>query len=256
MRQCPPLSASRFGFAEVDQIPPWIIQTMGANGGIMLGAFAHDRLIGFSLSVPARRLGRTALYTWGLAVDAAWESRGVGTSLKLAQRTAALDSGYDTIYSTTPSIASDNLYVFLTKLGACLTALHPEIYAATSHPQHPPNFPDEVEIEWRLGDYPPKHQPVQGATVLTHTHRSDDGIRTLHADHPSLPETFSDEAYLIELPWDRHTLWQHDQRAVTDWSRLIRDLYPALLAAGYVGTLVVRDRAQSRSFVQFQPASS
>jgi predicted GNAT superfamily acetyltransferase len=254
MRLCPPLSARRFGFGEVDQIAPWVIQTIDIYGGFALGAFVGDKLIGYHVSFPAHRRGQQAIMSLQLAVATAYESRGVGMALRLEQRAAARAAGYDVMYGLTTSVASRTLYLYLTKLGGRVIGLHPDLYVPSVSPESPSKFTDVVEIEYRLNDDITTRTTASGAQTLTRTHQPGGGIRKLHPTSPPAPATLSEAAYLVELPWDRDALWQRDKAAASTWSLLVRDLYGALLASGYVGTHVVRIEEQ-RSFVQFERTS-
>ena len=60
------LLATSLGFGPRDALPPWLVQTAAASGGIALGAFREAALIGFSVAIPAEP---DALFSCGLAVD-------------------------------------------------------------------------------------------------------------------------------------------------------------------------------------------
>src|SRR4051794_34833124 len=84
------LLARALDFADRDAVAPWLVQTATGCGGVALGAFAGERLVGFSFALLATG---SDLFSCGLAVDPAWRGRGVGRALKLAQRERARASG-------------------------------------------------------------------------------------------------------------------------------------------------------------------
>jgi predicted GNAT superfamily acetyltransferase len=250
-RQCLFLSAQRFGFAELDQTPPWLIDTMVQYGGFALGAFCGESLIGYSMSFPGFILGQSFLFSCALAVDHGFESLGVGMALKLAQRELALDAGYDLIRWTTTSLSSGPLHLYLSKLGCRITRFHADMFRYTIHP----DFPDEVEIEWSLNSFPPPPREYpSGATILTSSEPAQDGVRRLVAADVPRDQLSTTGTYLVEIPWDREALLCADADAAAAWSRYVRTVMRTLLDYGYVGTQVWPQRTERRSFVQFERA--
>jgi predicted GNAT superfamily acetyltransferase len=138
------LLARALEFAERDAVAPWLVQTAAGCGGLALGAFAGERLIGFSFALPA---AGGELFSCGLAVDPAWRGRGVGRALKLAQRERALAHGCTRIRWTADPLSAPALGLYLSGLGARLVAYEPELYAAV---RPAPVAPDDVVIDWPL----------------------------------------------------------------------------------------------------------
>jgi predicted GNAT superfamily acetyltransferase len=143
------LVAASLGFPPRDALPPWLIQTSAASGGIALGAFCGASLVGFSAAVPAEP---DALFCCGLAVVPALRGKGVGRRLKLAERQRALASGRTVIRWTAEPLSASALALYLSGLGARLVGYGPELYADV----RPSNVSqDDVMIEWRLQGAPP-----------------------------------------------------------------------------------------------------
>jgi predicted GNAT superfamily acetyltransferase len=142
------LLAAALGLAPRDAVPPWLVQTAVASGGIALGAFSGDALVGFSVAIPAEP---GALFSCGLAVDTACRGQGIGKRLKLAQRRRALDCGRTTIRWTADPLSASALALYLSGLGARIVDYGPGMYAQV-RPSPVPS--DDVTIEWRLEDAP------------------------------------------------------------------------------------------------------
>lgn len=142
------LVAGALGFAPRDALPPWLVQTAAASGGLALGAFADGSLVGFSVAIPAEP---GALFSCGLAVDTAHRGRGIGRRLKLAQRERALASGRTVIRWTAEPLAAGALRLYLTVLGARLVAYGAGLYDEV---RPAPAAQDDVTIEWRLDATP------------------------------------------------------------------------------------------------------
>jgi predicted GNAT superfamily acetyltransferase len=140
------LLAASLEFSDRDALPPWLVQTSAAHGGLALGAFEAGRLVGFSFALPGEP---GTLFSCGLAVAAAARGRGVGRRLKLAQRERALALGATTIRWTADPLSAPALALYLRRLQARLVAYAPELYGAV-RPAPVPK--DDVVIEWRLDE--------------------------------------------------------------------------------------------------------
>jgi predicted GNAT superfamily acetyltransferase len=138
------LLARSLEFSDRDALPPWLVQTAAGFGGLALGAFEHERLIGFSFALPA---GPKALFSCGLAVLPRARGRGVGLRLKLRQRERALAAGATIIRWTADPLCAPALALYLGALHARLVAYEPELYADV---RPAPVAPDDVVIEWPL----------------------------------------------------------------------------------------------------------
>jgi predicted GNAT superfamily acetyltransferase len=143
------LLARALGFSERDALPPWLVQTLAAEGGLALGAFAADALVGFSCAVPT---AAGELFSCGLAVARDWRGRGVARRLKLAQRERALRRGVLTIRWTADPLAAPALALYLGRLRARLVAYAPDLYTAVRPASAPA---DDVLVEWSLAGPPP-----------------------------------------------------------------------------------------------------
>ncbi len=138
------LLAGALDFADRDAVAPWLVQTAAACGGLALGAFAGERLVGFSFALAA---AGGELFSCGLAVEPQWRGRGVGRALKLAQRERAVASGCTRIRWTADPLSVPALGLYLSGLGARLVAYEPELYAEVRPSPIPP---DDAVIDWPL----------------------------------------------------------------------------------------------------------
>jgi predicted GNAT superfamily acetyltransferase len=96
------------------------------------------------------------LFSCGLAVAPPLRRPGVARALKLEQRRRALRRGIETIRWTADPLNGPGLRLYLSVLGARLTAYHTELYDGLRASDGVPQ--DDVEIEWRL-----TVGPVRGA---------------------------------------------------------------------------------------------
>lgn len=88
-------------------------------GGVVLGAFARDRLIAFAYAFPAVLPGRQPwLASHMLATHPAYAGQGIGRTLKWRQRDWALEHGFARITWTFDPLEARNCHLNLNVLGA------------------------------------------------------------------------------------------------------------------------------------------
>jgi predicted GNAT superfamily acetyltransferase len=151
------LLAENLRFDAADSVPPWFMRTTDECGGLTLVAVAGDAVVGALYAIPARRF----LFTAGLAVAPAARGCGIGRELMYAQRRWAAANGHETIRWTADPVHGPALRLYLSRLGALITAYRPGLHdGLRADPGHPL---DDVDVEWRLNGRPrlADDRPVQ-----------------------------------------------------------------------------------------------
>lgn len=124
-------------------------------GGFTLGAFYREKLVGFTLSVPAFLRGENAFYSHMTAVAKNFQSTGIGAKLKWKQRETSLARGVKVIKWTFQPVMARNAFFNLEKLGAVVGEYKPNFYGtdySTSAEQTEPLGLDSDRLfaEWHL----------------------------------------------------------------------------------------------------------
>jgi len=152
---CVALQREVFQLPEVEISPVrHFVVTINA-GGFVLGAFDHDELIGFVLSVPAFLREERAFYSHMTAVRQRYQGTGVGRMLKWAQRERSLELGVRSVKWTFEPWKARNAFFNLEKLGAIVTEIQPNFYgidyATASDGGKPIGLAsDRLFAEWHL----------------------------------------------------------------------------------------------------------
>ncbi len=118
------------------------------TGGQVLGAFAGERMIGFTMAVAGVRAGRPILHSHMTAVLEEFRDRGVGKKLKLLQREDALARGIELVEWTFDPLEIKNAHFNLVRLGAIARRYIPNCYGITSSPLHAGLPTDRLMAEW------------------------------------------------------------------------------------------------------------
>src|SRR5713226_8914162 len=140
-----------WGFNDLDTVPAATLIATQHAGGIVLGAFEGDRMIGFAYAFPALEQARVSMHSHMLAVKPAYRNFQAGFYLKLAQRERALAMGLDEITWTFDPLQSLNAHLNFTKLGVISSRYIVNFYGeASSSPLHTGFGTDRLWVRWLL----------------------------------------------------------------------------------------------------------
>jgi len=114
---CISLQREVFGLPDLEISPRRHLIVSNRAGGWTLGAFVDGKLIGFVHHLAAVKDDFIFGYSHMMAVDAAFQNKGVGAQLKWAQRTRALNEGRDYIKWTFEPMRARNAHFNLNRLG-------------------------------------------------------------------------------------------------------------------------------------------
>jgi len=138
------------GYEEVVPVP--ILTVTAHRGGILIGAFAGDRMVGFVYSLPGIKQGKPTQWSHMLGVIDEFRNGGVGYELKLLQRERALAMGLDLIEWTFDPMQAMNAHLNFTKLGVVVTEYQENAYGESASPLHRGNPTDRFVAEWNIRD--------------------------------------------------------------------------------------------------------
>jgi len=147
--ECVRVEHAVWGAATAVPTPVFVVAAH-ETGGQVLGAFAEGRMLGFILAFAAVRDGHHFLHSHMAAVLPEFRDRGVGRSLKLAQREDALRRGINLIEWTFDPLDVKNAYFNLVRLGAIARRFIPNCYGITGSRLHGSLPTDRLVAEWWL----------------------------------------------------------------------------------------------------------
>jgi predicted GNAT superfamily acetyltransferase len=159
------LQAQVWGFGARGVVPTHVLYTVATSGGILLGAYDGDTLIGFVFGFLGAKDGRPRHVSHMLGIHPAHQGRGVGEALKQRQREVALEQGLDLMTWTYDPLESRNAYFNLHKLGATSRTYYENLYGDLGDELNRGLPTDRLLVEWslrelRAGDAPGSASPV------------------------------------------------------------------------------------------------
>jgi predicted GNAT superfamily acetyltransferase len=220
MRDVEQLQREIWGVEDLDVYPALALRPQTEVGGILIGAFAADRLVGFVFGFPGILNGETIIHSDMLGVSELYRSQSLGYLLKLAQREEALALGIKRITWTFDPLQARNAHLNFSKLGVIADRYYVDYYGVTSSFLH--RFgTDRLWVTWLLDKERVQATLLNDLDQLSHLVRVGEGLEPI-------TDKFTDEPRLvIEIPGE---LDANQQR----WREATRTAFTHALDQGYV----------------------
>jgi predicted GNAT superfamily acetyltransferase len=133
---------------DAETVPASVLSVSIKRGGILIGAYDGDALVGFVWSMPGWRDGQATHWSHMLGVLPEARGHGLGRDLKLAQRTRALSMGVELIEWTFDPLQAANAHLNFVSLGCVASTYLVDAYGPMSGPLHRGTPTDRLIAEW------------------------------------------------------------------------------------------------------------
>lgn len=237
------------------------------NGGLLLGAFIEQRLVGFVygfLGMEETPEGtRLKHHSHMLAVHPDYRSHGIGFTLKRAQWQMVRRQGIERITWTYDPLMSRNAWLNVTKLGAVCNTYLEEYYGMMQDELNAGLPSDRFQVDWwlnsrrvnlrlskkRRGALDLAHYLSAEILIVNPSHASEDGWPE-PPQEASLPgDSKLPNILLVEIPADISGLKAAHTQIALRWRFSTREIFQHLFRQGYLVTDFVHlSGIQQRSF--------
>ena len=229
-------------------VPAAILRACEDNGGLMLGAFAGDRLLGFTMGFLGREDSATFHYSHMTAVRRAEQRHRLGYELKLYQREEVLRQGLDEVRWTFDPLQCKNASLNVHRLGGRPTRYLPRYYGVMADAINAGLETDRFLLVWSLTSArvrdrlssPPDDPDSLAVRVRAARSVLETSIRPNGVRYPSGRVAAEGPAVSIEIPADLGRVRSADPAAARAWREATREAFQEALRAGYVVDDVVR----------------
>ena len=259
-------------------VPHHLLLTAAHNGGLILGAFDGEKMIGFVFGFPGLTHTPDGMEpkhcSHMLAVLPEYESQGVGYTLKRAQWQMVRRQGLSLITWTYDPLLSRNAHLNIARLGAVCNTYVPNMYGEMrdslnqglpSDRLHIDLWVNSLRVENRMSKRPRRqldlaHYLSAGTGIINPTRLGTTGWPH-PPDTPWQPSVIAQEAgapspeipqaalYLLEIPSEFQALKAANPALGLAWRLHVRTLLQDLFARGYLITDFVFLRGEHpRSF--------
>lgn len=227
-----------------DSVP--VNQTVAAvkNGGFVLGAFLHDKLIGFQYSFPGFDGTKVYLCSHSLGIHPDYRAFGVGEKLKWAQKKTALLKGYDLITWTYDPLETVNANLNLHKLGGVCSTYMEDVYGEMNDGLNSGIATDRFLIEWRLKSESVKRDLDRDALHVIKTEQFN-GNLTPKEIHMSLAH----DTLFVSVPGNFQTIKTENFSLAKQWREATRKVFIHYFKEGYIATDLLKEKQNHYYYV-------
>jgi len=235
---------------DLDVLPALAMKPLVEVGGILIGAFLDDKMIGFVLGFPGRHGNQHIIHSDMLAVLPEYRSFGLGFRLKLAQRERALASGIETITWTFDPLRAINASLNFARLGVTSNRYEIDYYGETSSVLHQLGT-DRLWVTWALkSERTVARIKTNNPTEITFTPEAVSLVTVGEDQQPVPKDECSGELLLIEIPTTLDELLQKQPALAADWRMATRQAFTRAISAGYtVEDFVVDKQARKGTYL-------
>jgi len=225
-----------WGIPDLDVVPLSHQVAAKAAGGVLLGAFDRETLVGFAYGFVSHEHGTVAHHSHLLAVKPTYRNFDLGRRLKLAQRERVLAQGINMMTWTFDPLQSLNAHFNFNKLGVVSDRYFVNFYGDTAASFLHRNGTDRLWVTWpltsrRVGGRLKGKVPAPDlgkATPLVQLGADDAPRRS------DMAAGLSHEQALIEIPADISALERRNAELAFEWRGATRRAFTEAIAAGYL----------------------
>lgn len=249
-------------------VPGHMLLSIARYGGHVHGAFVDDEMVGMLLGFLGAEIHpaktdpapqKLLVMSKRMVVQPQHRGRKIGENLKLAQRDFAIDHAIQLVTWTFDPLLSRNAYLNLHKLAGIGQKYEVNYFGSSA--SDPMLSGDRLVVNWWV-NHPQTTRKLNSQRVLPETLTaanqtaiSDRGFLTPVTRRMNF-EGF--DALTVEIPYEFVPLERNQPQLASRWRDHIRDVFQALLEAGYIATDFITKKPDSdgdrqRSYYIFTP---
>lgn len=243
--------------SDTNIIPAHLMNSAVHSGGLVIGAFADQDLVGFVFGFPGFYSTpdgpRLKHYSSILGVRPEWQGLGIGFALKRAQWQMVRHQGIDRITWTYDPLLSRNAWLNITRLGAVCSTYLRDFYGPMEDALNQDLPTDRFEVDWWVNSQRVNRRlSRRRRNALNLNHFLAGGAALFNpiemeiADPPDTDQLSGiklgkDQSFvLVEIPSNFHALKAEDFKLASLWRMQTRLIFEQLFASGYLVTDFVR----------------
>ncbi|HMQ50950.1 MAG TPA: GNAT family N-acetyltransferase [Anaerolineae bacterium] len=245
LRKCHEIQRTTWGFTDLMVFPYTQLISAAHNGGVLLGAYDGPELVGFVYGYLGMSGSKLYLFSQRMGVLPKYQSQGIGTKLKLAQRDQMLRQGIDLIVWTYDPLLGKNANLNIEKLGGIVRHYARDIYGAVNNPLQIGLSTDRFLLEWELMSARVRER----IRTSKPSQKSEDWINhqgyefvNYAAWDGELPRPVASDleldspVLLVQIPPDLNAIKRVDLGLARGWRESTRDIFETYFKRGYVIT--------------------
>lgn len=205
-------------------------------GGLVLGAIAKGKLLGFIYAFLGRYHGRMVHWSHLMAVGKRHRDKGLGFKMKLAHRELALQEGIKSICWTYDPLQSRNAALNIARLGARVEEYIPDCYGRFPSSLEKSLPSDRLVVNWQIGSArvarrlrgPWLRQVDLNLPRINETRRNNDGFIV----NRGISFSFAEPRLLLEIPTNTEEMRDHALKLAGRWRLETRRMFQRAIESG------------------------
>jgi len=232
MRAVEELQKEIWGIPDLDVVPLTHLAAAREAGGVLIGAFDGEMLVGFVYGFPSFERGQLAHHSHMLAVKPDYRNLDLGRRLKLAQREHVMAQGSGLISWTFDPLQSLNAYFNFSKLGVLADRYLPNFYGEDAASFLHQTGTDRLWVSWFVSSERVQRKISDGSDEVDFS-SAPSLIQIDVNDSPRPHDLSDDDRIVIEIPSNIDALQQQNRATALRWREETRRALSEALNAGY-----------------------
>ncbi|MCB1024624.1 MAG: GNAT family N-acetyltransferase [Acidobacteria bacterium] len=235
MHEVEELQREVWGVPDLDIVPASQLVAATTAGGVLIGAFNGETMIGFVYGFAGIEHGRPVHHSHMLAVKPEYRNFHLGHRLKLAQRERVQKQGIDLMSWTFDPLQSLNAYINFKKFGVVSNRYFVNFYGEDAPSFLHRNGTDRLWVSWLLSSKR-VNERLNGAMPKFDIEKAQPIIELGKNNIPlrgDLSEK-SDQPLTIEIPGNIGEIEKNDPELAAEWREATRWAFNEALASGYL----------------------
>ena len=213
-----------------------VLQVTQKYGGVVLGAIAKGKLLGFLYAFLGRYHGRLVHWSHMMAVEKRHRDKGLGFKMKLAHRKSALQEGIKSICWTYDPLQSRNAALNIARLGARVEEYLPDCYGRFPSVLEKGLPSDRFVVNWQIGSAHVAHRLrgywLRHATLdlprINETRRNKEGFIV----NRGISFSFAAPRLLLEIPANTDEMRVRALKLAGQWRLETRRMFQRAFESG------------------------
>ncbi|GAB0170367.1 GNAT family N-acetyltransferase [Lysinibacillus sp. CTST325] len=223
------------------------------NGGLILGAYLDEKLIGFNYCFVGYRHGKMYLHSHMIGVEKTYREQGVGELLKHAQQEYAKEHGFQLVIWLFDPLETCMANLSFLKLNAFSFQYENDYYGPLKDDFNDGLPSDRIVVEWWI-----EHDRVEDsldeleeeAEEIVPWSLTVDGLPVLDIDGEFQQEQlYYKDAYLLPIPQFLQKMKVESPRLAEDWRYKVRTILTTLFEQNYAIVRVKKDKEYVHSYL-------
>lgn len=233
MRAVEELQKVVWGIPDLEIVPASHLIAAVTAGGVLLGAFDAEKLVGFVYGFVGYENSRVTHHSHMLAVKPEYRNFNLGEKLKWAQRDIVLSQGITKMSWTFDPLQSLNAYFNFNKLGVIADHYIVDFYGADAASFLHQNSTDRFWVTWDLDSERVKERLEKRVSTVEFENVKR-LVKLSKYNTPMVAELDEVGEIAIEIPADINELQNENMKLAIQWRKTTREAFLDALAQGYI----------------------